>query len=220
MDKSQLETLLAALDRWTLFFTFLVAAGVTGEFVVHFRYSRASGKLIQLQHEDEQKLRAEVTRLGTASAEANQIAAQANERAKELEVQAEELRRENLELQRKINPRFLTTSEQQTIFNAINTFPGHSIILTRLGDGEAGPYGDSIIAIFQKAGWAVQVNQVGMYTPPPYGIICRVSAHPDAAATGVIAAFTKAKIDITVQHVAAAPSDSWIDMLVGLKPVK
>jgi hypothetical protein len=137
-----------------------------------------------------------------------------------MEVQAEELRRQNLELQRKINPRFLTTAEKQTIFDAVRPFHGHEIKITRLGDGEAGPYGDSIIAVFQHAGWRVQENSVGIYLPPTYGIVCRVSTHPDDAAKALIAGFAKANIEVTLQHVAAAPSDSWIDMLVALKPIQ
>jgi hypothetical protein len=220
MDKPGLEALLTSLDHWAGLFILLVVIGVAGELVVHILSSRASGRLIALQNAEEQKLKTEMTRLGSVTAEANKIAAQANERANQMEIQAEELRRQNLEIQRKINPRFLTTTEQKTIFDGINLFRGHQIILTRLGDGEAGPYGDSIIAIFQKAGWAAQVNHVGMYTPPTYGIVCRVSPHPDAAAKALIAAFSKAGIELTVQHVEAASADSWIDVLVGLKPIK
>ncbi|HVS86641.1 MAG TPA: hypothetical protein VHF01_00315 [Candidatus Acidoferrum sp.] len=220
MDKPGLEALLTSLDNWAALFIAFVVIGVAGELVVHLLYSRASARLIAFQHAEEQTLQTEMSRLGSITAEANKAAAQANERANQMEVQAEELRRQNLEIQRKINPRFLTTTEQQTILDAIRPFRGHRIILTRLGDGEAGPYGDSIIGIFQKAGWTVQVNNVGMYMPPTYGIVCRVSTHPDAAARDLIAAFAKAKIELTIQHVDAAPEDSWIDMLVGLKPVK
>ncbi len=220
VDKPGLETFLTSLDHWTALFTLFVVIGVAGELIVHVLYSRASARLIALQITEEQKLRTEITRLGSITAEANKAAAQANERANQMEVQAEELRRQNLEIQRKINPRFLTTAEQQTILDAIRPFHGHQIILTRLGDGEAGPYGDNIIGVFQKAGWTVQVNHVGMYMPPTYGIVCRISTHPDAAVRDLIAAFAKAKIELTIQEVAAASSDSWVDMLVALKPVK
>jgi len=219
MDKSQLEALLTAYGYWTGLFTLLVAIGVGGEFVIHILYSRTSSRLIALQHTEEQQLQTEISRLGSVTADANKTAAQANERAKQMEVQAEELRRQNLEIQRKISPRFLTTTERQIISDAVRPFQGHPIIFTRLGDGEAGPYGDSIIAIFQNAGWAVQVNHVGIFMPPTYGILCRVSNHPDAAAVHLMAAFAKAKIELTVQHVDAAPENSWIDMMVALKPV-
>jgi hypothetical protein len=166
MDKSGLEALLASLDHWAALFIAFVAIGVAGELVVHLLYSRASGRLIALQHTEEQTLHTEITRLGSIIAEANKAAAQANERANQMEVQAEELRRQNLEIQRKINPRFLTRTEQQIIFDTIRPFRGHQIILTRLGDGEAGPNGDSFIEVFQRAGWAVQVNHIGMFMPP------------------------------------------------------
>lgn len=217
MDKSHLEALLTTLDHWTAFFAFLVVIGVGGEFVVHILYSRGSGRLIALQHTEEQQLQAEISKLSSTTAEANKVAAQANERAKQMEVRAEELRNENLELQRRINPRFLTKAQQAVIRDGIQPYRGHPIIVMRLGDGEAGPYGDSIIALFEEAGWVVQKNYAGIYVPPTYGIICRVSAHPDAAIRALVAAFKTAKIELTLQEVAAQ-QDSWVDMLVGLKP--
>jgi hypothetical protein len=219
LDKSGLEALITTLDNWAAVFTALVVIGVGGELVVHVLSGRASTRLIALQNIEEQKLRVEMGRLGGVTADANKAAAQANERANQMELQAEGLKRENLEIQRKIRPRFLTTAERQTLLDALQPFHGHQVILTRLGDGEAGPFADGIIAVFQKAGWVVQVNQVGMFMPPTYGILCRVSNNPDAAARELIAAFKRARLELTVQHVAAAPSDSWIDMMVALKPV-
>lgn len=124
MDKPGLEALLTSLDHWAGLFILLVVIGVGGELVVHLLSSRASGRLIALQNAEEQKLKTEMSRLGGVTAEANKVAAQANERANEMEVQTEELRRQNLEIQRRINPRFLTTAEQQTIFEAIHPFHG------------------------------------------------------------------------------------------------
>lgn len=152
-------------------------------------------------------------------AAADQIAAQANEHAKQLEADTEKLRNENLEIQRRISPRFLTARERDVIFDGIRPFRGHQIILTRLGDGEAGPYGDSIIAVFQQAEWDVQVRSVGVFVPPTYGIICRVSPRTDSAVKALIGSFHKANIGIEVQEVPAAPQDSWVDIMVALKPI-
>ena len=212
MNQVNLESLLSTLGWWTGLFTLFVVIGVAGEFVMHVWESRVSSRLITLQKAREQQLQATI-------ATANQAAAEANQRAKQLEKQTEELKSQNLELARKIAPRFLTTREKETILKAIQPFSGHFIILTRLGDGEAGPYGDSIIAIFQKAGWAIQLNQVGFYSPPSYGIICRVSPHPDDGAKAVIEAFKNANLSLTLQEVRTAKDNSWIDVLVGLKPV-
>jgi len=211
MDKSQLEALLTALDHWTVFFTFLVVMGVGGELVVHVLYSRASGRLIVLQHTEEQQLRTEISRLSNTTAEANKIAAQANQRA-------EELKNENLEIQRKIADRFLTQSQRHTILHGIQPHRAHRIVITRLGDREAGAYGDSIISLFEQAGWAVERHDVGMFLPPTYGIVCRTSTDPDDAVKDLLVAFANAKIELTVQQVPAAPSNSWVDMMVALKP--
>jgi len=184
---------------------------------VHLLSSRASGRLIAFQNAEEQTLQAEVVRLGSVTAEANRAVAQANERANQMELQTEELRKENLEIQRKINPRFLTASEQKSIIDAITPFRRHQIIITKLGDGEAGPYGDSIIAAFQKAGWRVQVNYVGI-TSPTYGVVFRISAHPDIAIKAAFADFQNVGVKTSIQEIPTQ-DDSWIDMLVGLKPV-
>ena len=219
LTKPQLESRLNSLDTWAAIFTFLVVVGVGGELITHIFSSRANKALINLQNDEEKTLQAEVARLGNATAEANKAMAQANERANQMELQTEELRNQNLELQRRINPRFLTTVEQQTIFDSISPFKGHPAIITRLGDGEAGPYGDSIIGVFQKAGWIIQINQDAYYSPPTYGLLCRISPHPDKAVEEVLAAFKKAKLDVTIQQVPAAQQDSWLDILVGLKPI-
>jgi hypothetical protein len=219
MDKAQLETLLTSLDHWTAFFTFLVVFGVAGELVVHIRYSRVSGRLIALQHVEEQKLQAEIARLSSASAEANKIAAQANESTKQTELRTEELKKENLELQRRIANRFLTENQKTEILQSVKAYKGHVIIITRLGDAEASAYADSIMSTFEQAGWAIQINNVGMIAPPRYGIVCRTPLHPDPAIRSLITAFEKARVELTIEEVPTATSDSWVDMLVGLKPV-
>ncbi len=151
-------------------------------------------------------------------AEAQNNAAQANEKAKQLEEQTEELKNQNLEIERRINPRFLTTAEQQIILDGIKPFRGHQIIITRLGDGEAGPYGDSLISTFQKAGWIVQMNHIGVYSPPTYGVVFRIAPHPDTAIKTALASLQKAGIKTSTQE-TSTQDGSWIDMLVGLKPI-
>jgi hypothetical protein len=203
----------SGLNTWVLgfaaFFGFLAAILViAGWFIGNRASDLEQAQLTQFRTDADTKIAA-----------ANQIAAQANEHAKQLEGETERLRSQNLEIQRKISPRFLTTVERETILEGIHRFPGHQIIIDRLGDAEAALYGDSIINVFEQARWAIQRNNIGVFLPPTYGIVCRISLHPDAAVQAVLEAFRKAKIDITLQDVPAAPQDSWIDILIGLKPL-
>jgi glycine/D-amino acid oxidase-like deaminating enzyme len=153
----------------------------------------------------------------TRIAAANKTAAQANERATQMEAQTEKLRNENLEIQRKLAPRFLTAEERALILDAIRPYRAHRFTMTKLGDAEAGPYCDSIVALFEEAGWVASKSYSGMVAPPPYGVILHVSAHPDAAVRALIDSFRRAGIKITLQEVVTR-DDSLIDILVGLKP--
>jgi hypothetical protein len=218
MDKTQLEVLLTTLDHWTVFFTALVVLGVGGELVVHVLYSRVSSRLIALQRTEERRLQEEISTLTATTAEANKVAAQANERAKQMELRTEELKSGNLEIQRKIADRFLTQAQRRVLLEGLQPHRTHRIIITRLGDREAGAYGDSIIKVFEQAGWLVERHDVGMYLPPTYGMVCRISMNPDPGVKDVLDTFAKANIDLTIQRVAAAPSDTWVDLLVALKP--
>ena len=197
MDKAYLEALLSSLAHWTVFFTALVVIGVGGELVEHVLYSRASGQLIALQHAEEKSLQAEITRLGNSTAEANASAAQANERAKQMEMRTEELKRENLEIQRRIANRFLPDTQKSALLESLKPHKGHGIIIARLGYAQAGIYADNIIKLFEQAGSAIQLNQVGTLSPPAYGLRSRVSVHPDPAIQSAIAAGTR-------RHLASA----------------
>jgi hypothetical protein len=215
-----------SIDRWNtarIVFTIIAALAATG-LVVTGVMLNSKGKILSKAQDDlsilKDAIAAEDSRTKAVQiAEAQKAAAQADEHAKQLEKQTEELRSQNLELQRRINPRFLTSTERQTILDGIRPFRGHQIIIARLGDAEAGQYGDSIIALFEEAGWAVQRNNIGVYIPPTYGIICRISLHPDDAVRALIQSFHNAKIKIELQEVPAAPQNSWVDIMIGLKPI-
>src|SRR5437016_3737447 len=92
MDKEALEALIGTLDNWAAFFTLLVVLGVGGELIVHVMQSRASKKLIALQHTEALAQEAEIARLKKDSAlfeldiaTANKGAAAALERAAKAE---------------------------------------------------------------------------------------------------------------------------------------
>jgi hypothetical protein len=221
----EIKTRKVSIDRWNnaqIAFIVLAAIAASGLVVTGIVLTSKGKKLTTVQDElsiiKDQNAAADSRAKSLLIAEAQNSAAQANEKAKQLEKQTEELKNQNLEIERRINPRFLTTAEQQTILDSIAPFRGHQIIITRLGDGEAGPYGDRIVSMFQKAGWGVQVNPVGLNSPPTYGVVCRISARPDAAVNAVLASLQKAGIKPIVQEVPTQ-QDSWIEMLVGLKPI-
>ncbi len=83
MDKNALESLLSVLDNWAALFTLLVVIGVGGEFFVHIKSSRASKRLIAIQHEEEKLREAEIARLSKEAAGAGKSIAHANARAAE-----------------------------------------------------------------------------------------------------------------------------------------
>lgn len=164
------------------------------------------------------------------AAKANKIAAEANEHAKKIELHAEELRKENLqlglrleeekrarlEIERRLAPRFLTSTEEKLVSNAISPFAGHIISVTKLGEAEAGAYAVQIINILKASKWKVIENFVGIMSPPPYNVICEISARPDTAVQTLISAFQKAGVQIDLRQSQTASPET-IKILVGLK---
>ena len=165
------------------------------------------------------QLKSDLKEKDVTIAEATDRAASADERTKKMELRVEELKNENLELQRKVNPRFLTKSQQAALIGGLRPYSGQPIVIVRLGDGEAGPYADEIISAFGEAGWIVQRNNIGTIAPPQYGIACSI-IQPNAATDALIKAFKTAKIDLSVQQVPPAQNRPEVAILVGLKPVR
>jgi outer membrane murein-binding lipoprotein Lpp len=144
--EAEIKTRKESIDRWNtaqIAFIVLAAIAAAGLVVTGIVLTSKGNKLSTVQDElstiKDQNAAADSRAKSLLIVEAQNNAAQANEKAKQLEKQTVELKNQNLEIERRINPRFLTTAEQQMILNGITPFRGHQIIITRLGDGEAGP---------------------------------------------------------------------------------
>lgn len=131
----------------------------------------------------------------------------------------QEARNAQTEAERKIaalGPRVLTTEQRHAITATLHPYGGHRITITKLGDAEAGAFADQIIGVFTEAKWQIQRNFVGLMAPPVYGVMCRVSSRPDAAAKAAISSFQAANIRLAVESAEAEPD--YIELFIGLKP--
>ncbi len=120
-------------------------------------------------------------------------------------------------LEKEVAPRTIGLKEQHDIVHALIPYEGHRIFITKLGDFEAAQYADQIIGVFRGAGWEIQEQDIGVISPPPYGVQCTVSREPDAAVKATLTAFDKAGIGLDIRR-SGAPGELII-MRVGLKPV-
>src|SRR4051794_41089772 len=96
MSKAELEAVISAMEKWSIFFGILVAVGVAGESVVGFRLWRRNGDLKIIQEQ-------EIATLSDRAAAANQRAA---------------------ELQGLIQPRELTKEQEQAITENLKSLSG------------------------------------------------------------------------------------------------
>jgi hypothetical protein len=152
VDKAGLETLLAKIDVWLLIFGVVVVIGVAGESFFGIRHWWNSRKLTLIQDEESVGLRAEVARLGNATAEANARAAEANQKAEQ-----ERLARLTLE---QIAPRTLTVAQAVNMVAGIKGFANQKcIFVTYQDDKEAMGFAGQINTVLHMAGWTVEPSK-------------------------------------------------------------
>jgi hypothetical protein len=115
------------------------------------------------------------------AAAANERAGRADERASRLEVEAAQQRaraaeaeRALLELQQRLAPRRIDSALQKKLVAALRPYHGSVVVLTQLGDAEAAQFANDLIKVFQEAGWQLQLNRIGVASPPPYGLVCSI----------------------------------------------
>jgi hypothetical protein len=115
-------------------------------------------------------------------------------------------------------PRLLTQSQREVIIQTLRQFPGQTISVHQLGDGEAGPYGQQITKAILDAGWNVNINWSGMALPPVYGVICQVPdpSRPPVAAKALMTALQKANIPVSLEK---GPSSEPVMLYIALKPI-
>ena len=116
------------------------------------------------------------------------------------------------ELQDRLAWRALTQSQEEQLLAELRPFAGTRATIWTLGDPEAGPLGDRLIAILEEAGWSLTRNFAGTMMPPVYGIRCECPASNEAAN-----AFVRALASVNLSA-SIVPSDGGLDITVGLKP--
>lgn len=146
--------------------------------------------------------------------------ATANERAEKLELEAGRQREraaraehELVELRQRIVPRRLSV-EQRTVIVETARQSVATLGVVRLGDAEAKVFATDLITSLQEAGWHVAVFEVGVMSPPTYGLIY---SGPTAPIPPEIVALLTAlrKVGLNVATVAGARPQ----LIVGLKPI-
>ncbi len=182
MTKEALESLIAALENWSAFFTLLVVIGVGGELIVHLVQSRANKKLIAIQHSEAFAQETEIAKLRNESAstqldiaKANQGAAEAlkqaaraeenlgnarkdaalaNERAAEANKIAEGERLARLKIEQRLAPRKLNDDQQKRIEAKVKPFANTAYELAVNPVPEAVDLLSTIDTVLRAAGWA------------------------------------------------------------------
>jgi len=156
---------------------------------------------------------------GTAKALA-QVAA-ANERATKLEFEAAQQREraakaehDLLDLQQRLASRRIAPKEHAALVSALKPHRGAVVEVTKLGDLEAGQFAHDILSVLAEAGWNVQTNFVGTYSPPRYGLICRIN---DSTPAGkALVAALKSLPTVALEANSHLPINASI--FVGLRP--
>ncbi len=142
---------------------------------------------------------------------AQKLGAEANERAEiaHLETTKAQLALEKLRSQ--FAGRRLTEERAQQLVAALSQIRAQvpDVIFRRLGDMEANVFATDLIEAFARAGIHVQVNEVGVFAPPQYGLV--VIDGPDGPVRHVLAA-----VGISAQTRAGVVGTPQI--LVNLKP--
>jgi hypothetical protein len=182
MDKSELEALLARIDIWLLIFGAIVVVGVAGESYFGVRHWWNSRKLQALQNAENLVQQGEIERLRSESASIRSDTAKAIERAAHAEQQAaesnkiaEQERLARVKIEERLAPRRIGPKEHAALVSALKPYRGAVVEVTKLGDLEAGQFADDIVSVLTEAGWNVQSNFVGVYSPPRYGLLCAIN---------------------------------------------
>lgn len=194
-----------------------VFAAIAGAFALYFSSRLGAVKDAALERFKTESATTIAT-AGERAAEANNKAAEANERAKALELEVAKQReraakaeKDLLELQQRLAWRSFTTDQQQKLVAELSRFGGVNVVVTQLGEVEAGLFAKQLLSILTAARWSVARNFAGSMSPPPYGIICTHLAG-DKAADAFIQ-FLRSTNMIVSEHIGGS-----FQILVGLNP--
>ncbi len=113
------------------------------------------------------------------------------------------------DIQRRTGDRFITVAQANALAQILRQSPD-SVTAVILGDREANTYGRIVFSLLQNSGWRISINQIGMLSPPAYGV--QVAGSPSLAAA-------LARVGIPVTEVASVPSARGAPaIIIGLKP--
>jgi hypothetical protein len=147
MTKTELEALIATMEKWSIFFGILVAIGVTGESVVGFRLWRRNGELKTIQER-------EIAGLADRAAAANKRAA---------------------ELQLLIQPRELSNEQERDLAGALEPLAGRDLLIgSHWNDVESARLARQIKESANRAGIGIKQgspdDRIGKYPEIPVGL--------------------------------------------------
>ena len=187
MDKPELEALLNTLGTWTAVFTFLVVLGVGGEFVVHILYSRASKRLLTIEHLEDVKLRAEISQSAAVATEANARAEEANKIAEQ-----EKLAR--LKIEQRLAPRRITGEQKKKLLELIHVTGKPRIEIGSTGSPEADDFAEDIAKALTDCGLDVRLLKSTLIFPLPRPLRIAFGINRKQIAEEINAAMLKANI--------------------------
>ncbi|MFH2210661.1 MAG: hypothetical protein ABIJ01_03385 [Pseudomonadota bacterium] len=196
---------------------FLVLVGTIGVFWTGGIRERYADERIS-------KNEAETAAAKATAAVANEHAASANERTEvlrqsnlEVQRQLEKERIDRLRLEASIAPRRLSDNQRSSLLSALLAAPQPlTVEFTLIGDQEATLYGNAIGAALEAARVRGNMVQIGMVTPPPYGVMLTLR-NGSQKSLAIKAAFEKAQIPVTISFGDIGTFDAKI--LVGLRPL-
>lgn len=127
---------------------------------------------------------------------------------------------ELLSLQTAIAPRRLSIAQRETLTAALRGHPAKLKVI-RLGDSEAKALANDIIAALTAAGWSVSVVEVGLLTPPRYGVSYAAGAPAGSELPTEIVALLVSLREAGIPA-SAAPEGfmGGTPLVVGLKPIQ
>ena len=168
-----------------------------------------------LEHE-RLELEARVAEAQRGSDEANAQAALAKERAAQANERAEQERLARIRIEERLAGRHISSEDHRKFVGVLKEHPG-TVDFTKIGDLEAGKFADEILRIFQEAKWKVITNYTGTFSPPLYGVDCKVDSTPSGQA---LAKVLKQLPTASVRVVNSNPQEPDIhgQVVVGLKP--
>jgi hypothetical protein len=121
------------------------------------------------------------------------------------------------EVKAKQQPRHLTQKQKDIVRGVLSRVPGTTIGMTYLTDKETSDFAKEIIEVVRVSSWNIdQLNSVGIYSPPTYGLVIDASEEQkhEGVAQTLMAAFEQAGIKFSTRP-NALPH---VQLFVALKP--